>query len=118
MAVGTKIKFSGSTNGRNIKVAATATAGTLIHTATSSTDVVDAIHLWAVNSDTVSRKLTVEFGGVTSPDDLIEQTIPPESGLYLIICGLVLDGGVVCRAFCETANVVSVNGYVNRISNA
>lgn len=115
MATITKVLLSGSTNGRNIKVVATATAGTLIHTATASANVIDELWLWAVNSDTVDRKLTIEFGGVTAPDDLVEFTVPAEDGLYMIIPGLTLNGGVVCRAFAASANVVMINGYVNRI---
>ena len=111
----TKVLLSGATNGRNIKVVATATAGTLIHTATAAANTLDELWLWAVNSDTVDRKLTLEFGGVTAPDDLIEFTVPAEDGLYLIVPGLPLNGGVVCRAFAATANVVMINGYVNRI---
>lgn len=111
----TKVQLSGSTNGRNIKVVATATAGTLIHTATASANVFDEIWLWAVNSDTVDRKLTLEFGGTTAPDDLVEYTVPAEDGLYLMVPGLPLNGGVVVRAFAAAANVVMVNGYVNRI---
>ena len=85
MAVFTKEIFSGSTNGRNIKVVATATAGTLIHTANSTAK--DEIWLYACNTDTIARKLTIEFGGATSPDDLIEVTIAPEAGLVLVIPG-------------------------------
>lgn len=111
----TKVLLSGATNGRNVKVVATATAGTLIHTATASANVIDELWLWAVNSDTTDRKLTIEFGGVTAPDDLIEFTVPAEDGLYLMIPGLDLNGGVVVRAFAATANVIMINGYVNRI---
>lgn len=113
----TKIKFSGGSNGRGIKVAATATPGTTIHTATSATDTLDELWLWAVNSDTTARKLTIEFGGTTSPDDLIELTIPAEAGLVLVVPGIPLDGGVVVKAFCATTNVVMVHGYVNRVVN-
>ena len=75
-----KRKLSGSTNGKMIKVVATATPGTTIHTATSTSGEMDEITLYAVNSDTSAIKLTVEFGGTTSPDDTIELTIPPEIG--------------------------------------
>lgn len=109
-----KVLLSGGSNGRQIKVAATATPGTLIHTADASAK--DEVWLWAVNSDTVARKLTIEFGGTTSPDDLIEQTIQPESGLVLIIPGVPITSSVVVRAFCATANVVMVMGYINRIT--
>ena len=106
--------LSGSTNGRGVKVAATATPGTLIHTAHATS--LDEVWLWCVNSDTVARKLTVEFGGTTSPDDLIEVSIPSESGLVLVSPGLTVTGGVVVRAFAATANVLAVFGHVNRIT--
>jgi hypothetical protein len=114
MATYTKTLLSGATDGRNIKVAATATAGTTIHTAHATSK--DEIWLWATNSDTTDRKLTIEFGGTTSPDDLIEVTIPAEDGAYLVIPGWVVTNSVVVRAFAATANVIVINGYVNRIS--
>jgi len=114
MATFSKVKFSESTNGRMIKVAATATAGTLIHT--SHATALDEIWLYAVNSDTTDRKLTIEFGGTSAPDDLIEFTVKAENGLYLIVPGLILTGGVDIRAFSATANVISIGGYVNRIA--
>jgi hypothetical protein len=114
MARFSKIKLSGSTDGRNIKVAATSTPGTTIHTADSTNT--DEIWIWAVNSDTTDRKLTVEFGGTTAPDDLVEYTVPAEDGLYLIIPGLTLTNSVVVKAFAATANVITINGYVNRFT--
>ena len=114
MAQITKLKLSGSTNGRMVKVVATSTLGTTIHTAHATS--LDEIWLWAVNSDTTDRKLTIEFGGVSSPDDLIEFTVPAESGLYAVVPGLILTGSVVCTAFCASANVVLVAGFVNRIT--
>ena len=111
----TKEILSGSTNGRLIKVAATATPGTTIHTAVAGASSKDEIWLWAVNSDTVDRKLTIEYGGVASPDDLIEVTVPAESGLLLIVPGLVLQNSLVVKAFAASANVVMVGGFVNRI---
>jgi hypothetical protein len=110
--------LSGGSHGRNIKVAATSTPGTTVHTAVSGTTdgTYDQLYLWAVNSDTTARKLTIEFGGTTSPDDLIEQTIPAESGLVLVIDGLILRNGSVVRAFAASANVVMVNGYVHKVT--
>ena len=115
MATYAKNKLSGSTNGRMIKVVATATAGTTIHTAVSGTTSWDEIWLYAVNSDTTDRKLTIEFGGTTAPDDLIELTIPAERGLIQIVPGFVLNNSVLVRAFAETANVVMIGGFVNNI---
>jgi hypothetical protein len=119
MATFTKIALSGSTDGRMIKVAATGTAGTTIHTGSATSTTFDEIWLYAVNSDTTARKLTIEWGGVSSPDDLIEFTVPAESGLYLITAGLVIKGNatpLVVRAFCATSNVVMIAGFVNRIT--
>jgi hypothetical protein len=119
MATFSKLTLSGSTDGRLIKVAATATAGTTIHTGSATATTFDELWLYAVNSDTTDRKLTIEFGGVSAPDDLIEQTITAESGLVLVVAGLVIKGNatpLVVRAFCASANVVMVGGYVNRIT--
>ena len=114
MATYSRVKLSGSTDGRMIKVVQTATAGTTIHTAHATAQ--DEVHLWAVNSDTTARKLTIEFGGVSSPDDLIEIEIPPESGLIPVCPGLTLTNSLLVRAFCATANVVMIGGHVNRIT--
>ena len=119
MATFSKLTLSSSTDGRMIKVAATSTAGTLLHTGDTTATTLDEVWLYAVNSDTTDRKLTIEWGGVSSPDDLIEFTVPAESGLYLIAPGLILKGNasaLVVRAFCATANVVNIAGYVNRIT--
>lgn len=120
MATFTKVHLSGSTGGRLIKVAATATTGTTIHaTGTSSTDL-DELWLYAVNTSATDVKLTVEYGGTTSPDDHIEFTVKAENGLYLIVPGLLLSGtGSAARtvtAFAGTTNVICIGGYVNRIS--
>jgi hypothetical protein len=119
MATFTKIPLSGSTDGRGIHINDDATAGKTVHTGSATATTIDEIWLYAVNSDTTARKLTIEWGGVSSPDDLIEFTVPAESGLYLITPGLVLKGNataLIVRAFCATANVVSIAGYVNRIT--
>lgn len=113
-----KAKLSGAGAGNlGIKVAATGTPGTTIHTAVAgnTANTFDEIWLWAVNSDTTARKLTLEWGGATSPDCLIEQTIPAESGLFPIAPGFVLQNGLAVAAFCASANVVIIHGYVNEI---
>lgn len=119
MATFSKIALSGSTDGKMIKVAATATAGTTIHTGSATATTYDEIWLYAVNSSASSVKLTIEWGGTSSPDDLIEFSVPAESGLYLIAPGLVLKGNataLVVKAFAATANVINIAGYVNRIT--
>ena len=119
MATFSKQILSGSTDGRPIKVAATATPGTTIHTGSATATTYDEIWLYAVNSDTTARKLTVQWGGTSSPDDEIELTIAAESGLVLIAPGLLIKGNatpLVVRAFAATTNVIMIHGYVNRIT--
>jgi len=119
MATFSKIALSGSTDGRMVKVAATATAGTTLHTGSATATTFDEIWLYAVNSSASAVKLTIEWGGVTSPDDLIELSISGESGLVLVSSGLIIKGNatpLIVRAFAATANVINIAGYVNRIT--
>ena len=111
-----RIPLSGSTHGRAIKVAATATAGTLIHTGTSSTTDCDVVTLYAFNSSASAVNLTIEWGGVSDPDDLIKLSIPASSGLTLVCPDLVIRNSLVVRAFAGTTNVVTVQGFVNRVA--
>jgi hypothetical protein len=118
MAVFSKSTLSGSTDGRGILVAATATPGTLIHTGPTVATSFDEIWIYAKNTSASSVKLTLEWGGVTAPNDHIEFTVPAESGLYLITPGLIIKGNataLVVRAFAATTNVVVLHGYVNKI---
>jgi hypothetical protein len=116
MATYSKQLLSGGTNGKNVKVVATATAGTTIHTAVSGTSDMDEVWLYACNTDSTDRKLTLEFGGTTSPDDLVEVTIGAEAGWVLVCPGILLQNSLVVKAFAAAANVVVINGYVNRIT--
>jgi hypothetical protein len=119
MATFSKELLSASTDGRAIKVAATATAGTLIHTGSTTATTIDEVWLYAMNTDSADRKLTMEWGGVTVPDDLIEITIGTEAGLVLVAPGLLIKGNstaLLVRAFAASANVITLHGYVNRIT--
>lgn len=106
--------LSGSINGRGKKVVATATPGTAIHTVSGTSGVIDELWLYATNTDTVTRRITVEFGGVTAPDDTILMDLPPGNGPVCLVAGLRLTGGVLVTAFAAAANVVVVHGNVNR----
>lgn len=120
MATFTKILLSGSTGGRPIKVAASGSTGTTIHTTQASSGVTDEVWLYATNTSTALVELTIEYGGTTNPDDRIIVGIPSKSGLSLVLPGLVLTGdgttGRTIRAFAGTANNVNIVGYVNRIA--
>ena len=122
MATFTKLALqpAGSTGtGLGIKVAATATAGTSIHTGSSTASTIDEVWLYAVNTSAAVVKLTIEWGETTSPDGHIELSIAAESGLTLVSPGLLLQGNAtakIIRAFAGTANVIVIHGYINRIT--
>lgn len=118
MATFSRQLLSGSTSGRPIKVAATATPGTLIHTAVAGSTSFDEVYAWVTNTSGAAVNLTVEWGGTTDPDDLITKTvsIPANSVPVPILTGQVLNGALVVRMFAGTANVLVVTGYVNRIA--
>ena len=113
MATFSKELLSASTSGKAIKVAATATPGTLIHTAHATAK--DEIWLYATNFDTAVRTVTIEFGG-TAEDDTMVLSIPSKSGWTLVVPGYVLTGGLLIRAFADAANKINIQGYVNRIA--
>ena len=112
-----KVLLSGCTQGKGVKVAASATAGTTIHTAVAGTSDMDEIWLYAVNSSAVTVKLTLEWGEATAPDGNIEINVTSESGLILVIPGLLLQNELVVKAFAGTADVIIIHGYVNRITS-
>jgi hypothetical protein len=111
-----KRKLSASDGGRGIKVAATATPGTLIHEALNSAAQNEWDEVWirAINTSGSAVKLTLEWGGTTAPDDQVEITIPGEDGFHEVVLGHVLQNGRQVRAFAATANVLVLHGFVNR----
>ena len=112
----TKIPFSASTHYRGVKVVATATAGTTIHTAQPSASLNDEVYLWIFNYHTADVTLTIEFGGVSAPDDNIVVVVPFSEGLVLVVPGLVLRNSLVMKAFASVANVLVAFGHVIRES--
>jgi hypothetical protein len=117
MASYSRAHLSGSTNGLPIPVAATATPGTALHTALSGTAGFDEVYLWVSNVTGSAATLTLEWGGVTDPGNHLCKavSIPANSGPTLVVAGLVLNNGVVARAFSGTASALNIAGYVNRL---
>lgn len=115
MAAVAKSKLSGApAGGRNIKVVATVSPGTAIHTAVAGTTsgTYDKIWLYAVNTDTVARTLTIQFGGTTAPDDSWPIVLAPNKPT-LVVPGFLLQNGLAVLAFASAANVVMINGEVD-----
>jgi len=122
MATFSKQLLSASTDGRAIKVVATAiaTSPTLIHTGSSTASTFEEVWIYAQNNHSADVALRLGFGGVTDPDDIIEYTVKTKGGLYLVVPGLILKGNasaaLTIRAAAGTTNVISLSGYVNRIT--
>ena len=125
MATFTKRLLSQSQEGRAIKVVATAIAsGTTIHNGPSDSQsgTFDEVWLYAQNNHTADVALRIGFGGVADPDDIIEFTVKTKGGLYLVVPGLLLSAppiawdALIVKASAGTANVISLSGFVNRIT--
>jgi len=116
MATYSKTILSGSTNGKGIQVT-NSSPGTTIHTAVAGTSDLDEIWLYAVNTGGADSKLTVEWGGTTNPDDYIEiAAVTTEAGLVLVAPGILLQNGLIVKAFSGGINTINIFGYVNRIT--
>lgn len=118
--VSTLLVLTGSSDGQPIKVVQTATPGTLIHTASSTTTDIDRILIKACNNHTVPVNLTIELGGVATPDNLIQYfNLPVKAAETVIVSYSPLKGNAtpkVVRAFADVANVVVITGEVLRVN--
>lgn len=120
----TYVELSGSTQGKGIKVVPTSTLGTTIHATGTSATVRDRLFLWAVNSQAAATAstvlLTLEFGGVSSPDNLIQIPIPGQGGPVQLTDGWSLRGNgsvaLTVSAFAATGNIIMVYGFVLRVT--
>jgi len=120
MATYTKVLLSSSSVGAPTTVVATASTGTTIHATGTSASIIDEVWLYANNTSTSPVLLTVQFGGTASPQNSKPITLAPQSGDVLIVAGLPLTGtgaaASTVAAFAATASVITISGYVNRIS--
>ena len=91
---------------------------TTIHTSSAGqAGHIDEIWLYASNTHSADIKVTLQFGGTTDPDDIMEVTVGAEAGLVLLVPGLILKGNsLLLKGAAATADKVTVFGYVNRIS--
>ena len=116
MSTFTKVALTGAANGLPIKVVATASAGTTIHTAIAGTSSFDEIWLWATNTTASDILMTMQWGGTTSPDDDILYTVTTRDGLKAIAPGLILQNSLVVKVYAAASNVIQIYGFVNRIT--
>lgn len=113
MATVTPVVPSGSTDGSPIKIAATATAGTLFHTARASG--IDEVFLWLTNTSSSDVLVTIEYGDATAPDHNVKMTAPANDTI-LALAGTRIQNSKTLKVFAATANVVNMFGSVNQYS--
>jgi len=107
----------GSTDGGLIKIAATASPGTAIHTGPATTTWYDFVTLWAFNKDISSVTLTIEWG-TTGVDN--EYSIIVQPGL-VAVC--VLDRweikgnatALTVAAYASVANKIFIKPSILRV---
>jgi hypothetical protein len=123
MATYSKEFFTGCATdqgGTGIALAIDSGTFTTIHATPTTTTTLDEIWMYAVNSHSADLKVTIRFGGVEEPEDYIETTVTAESGLVLLVPGLILQGmastGQIILGAAATGDEVAVYGYVNRIT--
>jgi hypothetical protein len=120
MATYRKIHLSESDGGQPIKISATGTPGTSIHFTDDSLSNLDEVWLYANNTSGSAVTLTIEYGGKSSPDNLVAYSIPANTSMIKVIPGLLLsvnsgENPLEVSAFASTTNVVTVVGFVNKI---
>lgn len=113
MAVFTKRQFSGATGGKSIAIA---TGLTTIHSSvTSGATDFDEYFFYVHNLSSVSRIVTT-YIGATAAKDKVTQTIPSRDGFYLMVPGLIMNGGKTLKALATSgATNLTAHGFVNRI---
>jgi hypothetical protein len=114
------ISASSSTRGKIIKITATSSPGTLLHTVSTVSTDFDYVSIWAWNVDTVNRTLTLEFGGTTA-DDRIPYIVEPGKPPICLVDRWDLQGNSsadVIRAYATSANQILVKLVVYRVGTA
>lgn len=106
--------LSGSTNAKPIPVVATATLGTTIHTAAAGTTTRDHVWLYAVNTDSSDRTLTLEWGAAGVGSNIGPVTIPANAGLVCVAENVPIENGLAITAFASSASKINIVGRVGR----
>lgn len=119
MAIFAKTYLSNSNGGIPIQVTGTTAAGSvIIHTGPTTTTTVHEVYIYANSTASTSTTLTLGYGG-TGGATQITQTIQPQSGLTLVVPGLILQGSATAKtisAWAGAASAINITGFVNTIT--
>lgn len=112
-----KIPLTGSTDFVPIVVTQTAIAtGDTIHTAGAAQPNFDELYIYVTNTDTSDRTLTLAYGGVADPANMMCKTItvPALSGPTPVLTGLAVTNAKILKAAADVANKLTITGFANR----
>lgn len=108
--------LSASTDGLPVVVAATASPGTLLHTAVGGAGR-DEVFIWVANVTGGPATLSVQWGSTSDPAGMACKglSIPPNGPPVPIMVGQTIANAQEVRAFSDTASALNITGYINRI---
>lgn len=108
------LQNASSQNGMGVKIVATASTGTTVHTCQSGTDYFDEIWLWAVNRNAGTVGVVVQYGD-TSTENSFGLAVPPNNAPIMVVPGWLLNNGKIVYAYATAANDVTVFGFSRHI---
>lgn len=107
-----KIPLSSSSNGRPIKIGATATPGNTVHLSVAGFR--DIVTFTVTNTDrSADHELTIEWGGTTNPDDHII-IFCPAAETVIAVHEKPIQAGLQVRAFADQADTLILQGSYRR----
>lgn len=116
-----QLPISGDSSGNfsPIKIAQT-TNGTAqtVHASTDTDGEVDSVWLDLINTSAAIVRVTILKGGTTEPDNAMYVDVPPAGVAtyrHRVMDGVPINGGAIIKVYAATANVVTVDGWVNRV---
>jgi hypothetical protein len=117
MATYTKNLLSESTNGIQIKITSiTSGSANTIHTSVSGSSNLDEIWLYAYNDDIAAHTLSILWGGIVEPDNVIRTLIQPKAGRTLITDGMLLQNNLMVKGYADVSGSIMIDGFVNSIT--
>lgn len=93
----------------------------IIHTSSATADIFDEIWVYVCNTSGGALDVTFQTatGAGGSRTEITTRSIPTKDGLFLMIPGLILDGGYRLEAFAPTTpSSITVFGFVNRLDQS
>lgn len=110
----TTTHLSNAPNGLGIKISSTNSAvqGELVHTHSLSCEgsLFDEVYLLAYNSHTSPVVLNIQWGGTTSPDNVLDISIAAGSFLS-VVSGMLISGNSTVSATASVTNKIVIYGH-------